>query len=96
MRDPRTFRSAGGKSKRVGESVLVYRTRRPSPPRTNEFNGGRERNGEERKKRNGSIAIVLAGSVESLYSISLLSMGCAIRSLLNAAGEISYYALPGG
>lgn len=40
--DPRTFRSAGGKSKHVGESVLVYCARRPSPPVTYKFNGGRE------------------------------------------------------
>lgn len=46
--DPRTFRSAGGKSKHVGESVLVYCTRRPSPLATYKFNGGRERRKRKR------------------------------------------------
>lgn len=31
-----------GKARHVGESVLVYCTRRPSPPATSKFNGGRE------------------------------------------------------
>ena len=72
----RTFRSAGGKSKHVGESVLVYCARRPSPPVTYKFNGGRE--GRKIKRTNLSQSYRLTW----IFFIILIELKFYINSLI--------------